>query len=100
MASSAGSGVFYALWLPLIGLVVTGIGFGSKQRGMRGKVTVAALTCLLFASLIFQVACGGGSSTSGGGNPGTPRGAYTITVTGTYSTGSLVHTTPTTLTVQ
>jgi len=100
MASSAGSGVFYALCLPLIGLVVTGIGFGSKQRGMRGKVTVAALTCLLFASLIFQVACGGGSSTSGGGNPGTPRGAYTITVTGTYSTGSLVHTTPTTLTVQ
>jgi hypothetical protein len=55
---------------------------------------------MLFAGLVFQVACGGGGSTTITGSKGTPAGAYTITVTGTYSTGSLVHTTPTTLTVQ
>ncbi len=101
MASSAGSGMFYALCLPLIALVVTGAGFGSKQKSMKRKLAAAALTGLLFAGLIFQVACGGGSSTGGGGgSKGTPAGTYTITVTGTYATGSLVHNTPTTLTVQ
>ena len=46
---------------------------------------------MLFAGLVFQIACGSSSSS---GSKGTPPGAYTITVTGTYSTGSLVHTTP------
>jgi hypothetical protein len=54
---------------------------------------------MLFAGLVFQVACGGSSSPSQT-KPGTPTGKYTITVTGTDSTGALVHTTPTTLTVQ
>jgi uncharacterized repeat protein (TIGR03803 family) len=99
MSSSRGSGLFYALCLPLIGLVATGVGFGSKQRSGKGKLTAAALTCMLFAGMILQVACGGGSNPSGGSS-GTPTGNYTITVTGTYATGSLVHTTPTMLKVQ
>jgi hypothetical protein len=52
---------------------------------------------MLSAGMVFEVACGGGS---GGGSKGTPTGKYTISVTGTYSSGSLVHSTHTTLTVQ
>jgi uncharacterized repeat protein (TIGR03803 family) len=100
MSSSRGSGLFYALCLPLIGLVATGVGFSSKQRSGKGKLTAAALTCMLFAGMILQVACGGGGSNPSGGSSGTPTGNYTITVTGTYATGSLVHTTPTMLKVQ
>jgi uncharacterized repeat protein (TIGR03803 family) len=102
MFPSAGSELFYALCLPLVGLVATTVGFGSKQKSRKGKLTAAALTCLLFTGLVLQIACGSSSSnsTGGGGSKGTPAGTYTITVTGTYSTGSLVHTTPTMLTVQ
>lgn len=95
--SSSGGSLAYALWLPLLGLVGIGNCLGSKQR----KIKAVLLSCVLFAGVMFQVACGGGSG-SGGGNPGTPAGAYTITVTGTSSaaTGSLVRSTNTTLTVQ
>jgi len=97
MTSSSGGSLPYALWLPLVGLVGIGNCFGAKQR----KIKALLLSCVLLAGVVFQLACGGGSS-SGGGNPGTPAGAYTITVTGTSSaaTGSLVRPTTTTLTVQ
>jgi hypothetical protein len=99
MSSRTGSGLFFALGLPLIGLVVTRVSFSSKQKSGRQHLAASALACLLFASLFFQVACGGSGSTATG-SKGTPTGTYTITVTGTYSTGSLVHSTPTTLRVQ
>lgn len=64
-------------------MVVTGVGFGSGQE-KKGRIQAILLACTLFAGLAFLVACGGGSNVSnGGGNPGTPAGTYTISVTGT-----------------
>jgi len=91
--SSLGSGVFFALCLPLIAMVVTRVGLGSDHKSRKVKLIPALLMSVLFGSLAFQIACGS-SSTTTTGSKGTPPGSYMITVTGTYSTGSLVHTTP------
>lgn len=99
MPSSAGSGLLYALCLPLIGLVAIRVGFGSGQNS-NGRITAVVLACVLCAGLVFQAACGGGSSSGSGGSSGTPAGAYTITVSGTDASGSLKHSVTTMLTVQ
>ena len=85
--------MFFALCLALIGLVATRGGFGLDQNPVRRTLTAVSLIGVLFEGLVFQIACGSSSPITTG-SKGTPQGAYTITVTGTYSTGSLVHTTP------
>ncbi len=94
LLSHHGSGVLYALWLPIVGLVGAGVGLGSNSNGQKRKLKAALLACTLFLGLAFQLACGGKNS------GGTPAGKYTVTVTATgfipvASTSSL-----TTLTVQ
>jgi len=83
-----------SLWLPFAGLAL--MGAGVYGRSTRRKLTVY-LSGLLFAALIFQAACGGGSS--GGTNSSGPQSTpYTITVTGT--SGSTTHSATVTLTVR
>jgi uncharacterized repeat protein (TIGR03803 family) len=95
VTSPSGVSFSYATWLPLLGLLGIGSRFGSKQR----KIKTMLLSCVLFAGVVFQAACGGGGSS---GSHGTPTGAYTITITGTSgaATGSLVRSTSTALQVQ
>ena len=96
LLSHPGSGVLYALWLPLFGLVGTGVGLGSNPKGQKRKLKAVALACALFAGSTFQLACGGGSS----GSSGTPAGTYSVTVTATGFIPVASTSSVTTLTVQ
>jgi hypothetical protein len=74
------------------------IGFPRKRRwwAMGGA-------CLLGTLLVTGLGCGGGSSGSGGStDPGTPKGSYTVTLSGTSGSGSsaITHSTTFTLVVQ
>jgi hypothetical protein len=97
------SKMFYAMWLPIVGLSLVGMRFstaGSRRKKLLGFVILGMVMTLLF----LLPACGGGSSSSGGGGGGggcsgcTPAGAYTVTVTGTDA-NSLANSTQVTLTV-
>jgi len=70
------SGFFYALWLPLPGLALVGISFGSSRRK---HLLGLLLLGLLLAGVIATPAC---VSYTHLGNVGTPPGQYTIAVTG------------------
>jgi len=78
LLSHPGSGALYALWLPLIGLVGMGVGVGANPDGRKRKLKALLLACALFLGPAFQLACGGGKSSSG-----TPAGMYEVTVTAT-----------------
>ena len=99
VAAAPRRGAFYAVWLPFSGLGVLGL----VVAGAPGKRRWAALLlmALLFISLLPALAgCGGSSAvttTPPPQDPGTTKGTFTITVTGT--SGNLAHGTSFSLTV-
>ena len=55
------------------------------------RLPEASLLAGMLLTTLLWAACGGGGGNNGGGgggNPGTPAGTYTLTVTGTYASGS------------
>ena len=104
-AMSRPSKFFYAMWLPIAGLALVGMGF-SSARTRRKKLLGFLMIGMVMTALFLMPACGGGSSSGGGGGGGggcagcTPAGSYTVTITGTGTdAGTTTHSTTVTLTV-
>jgi len=91
------SGIFYALLLPIGGLTFVGAGLGSRGSRRRKLFGFLMLGMILSGTLLMP-ACGGSSGTKTG-NPGTPAGTYTITVTGTNASAVVTGSPALTLTV-
>ena len=87
----------HAVWLPLGAVFFAGVGLrGGPLR--RKNLPSVVVGCLLFAGLIFEMACGQQKSPPIPSNLGTPSGTYAITVTGTA--GTISRSTTVNLTVQ
>ncbi len=77
--------IFYAAWLPFTGLGLLGIAFmipGKRRRAL------TMFTLMVLGVSMFAAGCGGSSSNKSTSTPvynGTPKGTYTVTVTGTSS---------------
>jgi len=90
-----------ALWLALpgfSGLIMLGSSGRRPRKRVNGMLRILTLLCLLSLGITWP-ACGGGN---GGGGSGTSAGTYSITVTGSFTSGptALIHNTKLTLVVQ
>ena len=91
----------YAMWLPVVGLSLVGMGF-SSARSRRKKLLGFLMIGMVMAALFLMPACGGGSSGGGGGGctTCTPAGNYTVTITGAGTdAAATTHSTTVTLSV-
>ncbi|MGI9101538.1 MAG: hypothetical protein ACR2IF_03750 [Terriglobales bacterium] len=97
----------YALWLTMPGMVIGLVSIGGIGKRNRSRWLSLIGFVLAATLLVALIGCGGGGGSSSTTSPpvphpGTPAGTYTITVTGTATTGgvTLTHSMPITLTVQ
>jgi len=85
--------LFYALWLPISGIAVMGIGLGASRRR---RLLLGLLLAAFCSLIVFQAGCS--SSKSITTTTGTPAGTYLVTVTAT--SGSATRNATVTLVVQ
>jgi hypothetical protein len=91
--------IFYAMWLPFVGMAFVGTGMRSKASRKK-LIGVLMMGTVLFAICLMPACGGSGSSGGGGGSTGTLAGTYTVTITGTGTDASTTtHTTTVSLTV-
>jgi hypothetical protein len=94
------SGIFYATWLPIVGLSLLGMGLSSAES-RHGRFLGIFLLGIVMMSLFFMPACSSSSTTVGACSGCTPPGDYTVTVTGSDSVNhNLSHSTQVSLHVQ
>jgi hypothetical protein len=89
-ASATAVGFMRSAWLlaPVLAL----IGFGAWSGRHKKKLTRSVTISILFAGLLFEIACGGGS------NAKPPAQSYTVTITGSSTFNQ--HSTSVTLDIQ
>ncbi|MHB8215179.1 MAG: DUF7948 domain-containing protein [Candidatus Sulfotelmatobacter sp.] len=85
-------GPLYAMFLPIGGMALWGFSLrsGSRRRKLFGRLLIG----LLLSALLLLPACGGGSSTTNHGTPGTPANTYTVVVSGTATGATQTGTSP------
>jgi hypothetical protein len=77
------------------------IGLLGWRKDRRPRLAYGLALFLILCTGVMMSACGTGSSGGGGsgGNQGTPAGTYSLTVTGSFSTGTTTLTRSTNLTL-
>ena|SRR5215469_6812919 len=91
--------VILLMVLPALALIAGQV----SQHGAKNRPLATVMTALILLGVgIAMAACGGGGNTTATPQMGTPSGTYSITVSGTFSSGSttLAHNTKLTLVVQ
>jgi photosystem II stability/assembly factor-like uncharacterized protein len=98
---SIGGGLRLSHFLSLCGLALTGVFSGLTLPCARRRIRFSGRVSFALLVLLVAVwpACGGNGGGGGTWDLGTPRGTYTLTVSGTYSSGSTILTHSTTLTL-
>jgi uncharacterized repeat protein (TIGR01451 family) len=85
--------LFYALWLPISGIALMGIGLGASRKR---RLILGLLVAGFCSLMIFQAGCSSKASVTT--TTGTPAGTYLVTVTAT--SGSATRNATVTLVVQ
>src|SRR5208337_345106 len=88
-------GPLYAIFLPVYGLALLGVGIGRK-KAWRQRLLVGILLAGIFSLIVFQPGCSSTKSTTT--TTGTPAGTYVVTVSAT--SGNAVRNQSVTLVVQ